>query len=664
MTANASGEQGNNDRENLIFIFHTHVVISPFKPSINMKPFLKTCLLFLFLSLSGAVLKAQEGPVASDFKIPQHPRILLFAGEEQGIQKTFSGDPEWRAIHEAILRESDRVIGLEPIKRIQIGRRLLDKSREALRRIFMLSYASRMTGEKKYFVRAEKEMLDIAAFSDWNPSHFLDVAEMTMAMAIGYDWLHDKLSPASKSAIREAIMKKGLEPSLEPRYSSWLKAEHNWNQVCNAGMTYGAMALYEDHPVFARNIINRAIGSIVLPMKDYGPDGVYPEGYGYWGYGTSFNVMFLSAIEKLFGKDFGLTGAPGFLQSGRFMEFMTGPSGKPFNYSDAGSNGGFHPAMFWIADKVGDPTILWEERRFLKNYGADRLVGDRLLPAIMLWSNGLRMDRITDPKINMWVGMGKNPVAMMRTSWTDPNALYLALKGGSVSVNHAHMDIGSFIMEADGVRWAMDFGMQEYESLESKGIQLFGRAQNAQRWSVFRLTNLVHNTLTIDNKHQIVTGTAPIIAHGADPAYMHAVTDLSEIYKGQVAKSVRGIALVNKRFVVVRDEVKTLDQETTIRWTMLTPADVKISGPDRALLTKDGKTMLLQVDAPGNLQMRTWSTDPPNSYDAPNPGTTLVGFEVKVPANTETAFTVKLIPGGKAGKGKMKIEPLDSWKKR
>ena len=659
---NATRSEDSEDFENPIFLFHPHVVISTFKPFINMKPSLKTCMLLFFMYLSGALLQAQEGPVAADFKMPQHPRILLFAGEEQGIRNALSGDPEWQVIHEAILRESDKIIGLEPIKRIQIGRRLLDKSREALRRVFMLSYASRTTGEKKYFARAEKEMLDIAAFSDWNPSHFLDVAEMTMAMAIGYDWLHDKLSAASKTAIRDAIMKKGLEPSMEPRYSSWLKAEHNWNQVCNAGMTYGAMALYEDHPVFARNIINRAIGSIVLPMKDYGPDGVYPEGYGYWGYGTSFNVMFLSAIEKLFGKDFGLTGAPGFLQSGRFMEFMTGPSGSPFNYSDAGNSGGFHPAMFWIADKVGDPSILWEERRFLKNYGVDRLVGDRLLPAIMLWRNGLKMDKITEPKINMWVGMGKNPVAMMRTSWTDPNAIYLALKGGSVSVNHAHMDIGSFIMEADGVRWAMDFGMQNYESLESKGIQLFGRAQNAQRWSVFRLTNLVHNTLAVNNQHQIVTGTAPIIAHGSAPAFMHAVTDLSEIYNGQVAKSVRGIALVNKRFVVVRDEVKTFDRETTIRWTMLTPADVKISGTDRAILTKDGKTMLLQVDAPGKMQMRTWSTDPPNSYDAPNPGTTLVGFEVKVPANTETAFTVKLIPGGKAGKAKMKIQPLDSWK--
>ncbi|MGO8055721.1 heparinase II/III domain-containing protein, partial [Rhizobium leguminosarum] len=95
----------------------------------------------------------------------------------------------------------------------------------------------------------------------------------------------------------------------------------------------------------------------------------------------------------------------------------------------------------------------------------------------------------------------------------------------------AHMDIGSFVMDADGVRWAMDFGMQEYESLESKGIQLFGRTQNAQRWTVFRLTNLVHNTLTINNQHQKVTGFAPITSTGTSPSFMNSVTDLTEIYK-------------------------------------------------------------------------------------------------------------------------------------
>ena len=52
----------------------------------------------------------------------------------------------------------------------------------------MLSYAYRTTGELKYAERAEKEMLYMAGYDNWNPEHFLDVAEMTMALSIGYDW--------------------------------------------------------------------------------------------------------------------------------------------------------------------------------------------------------------------------------------------------------------------------------------------------------------------------------------------------------------------------------------------------------------------------------------------------------------------------------------------
>lgn len=583
-------------------------------------------------------------------------------GEEAKIKSTIAKDAVWANTHKAIIDESDRLMQIAPIQRIQIGRRLLDKSREALRRLFFLSYAYRTTEEKKYLDRAEKEMLAIAGFSDWNPSHFLDVAEMTMAVAIGFDWLYNDLSEASKSLIKEAILKKGLEPSMDSKYNSWLKAEHNWNQVCNAGMTYGAMAIYEDQPKLAKEIINRAISSIVLPMHDYAPDGVYPEGYGYWGYGTSFNVMFISAIEKLFGKDFGLNQLPGFMKTAGFMENMTGATGLPFNYSDAGGGGGLHPAMFWLANKVKDPSLLWVERSYLKNRKPEALVKDRLFPAIMLWSGGISIDNISAPKETMWLGNGKNPVAMMRTSWTDPNAIYVATKGGSVSINHAHMDIGSFVMESDGVRWAMDFGMQDYESLESKGIKLFGRTQDAERWTVFRLTNLVHNTLAIDSQHQLVTGHAPIIASSRNPDFMHTIIDLSEIYKGQVAASKRGIAVVDKKQVIIRDEIETLNKETTIRWTMLTPADVRIINDHQALLTKDGKTLTLDVGKLPNLKMKTWSTDPPKSYDAPNPGTMLTGFEVTVPANTKIALNVSLIPGKNGKSNQKNIPALEDWK--
>jgi len=617
------------------------------------------CLLYLII-INGSVF-AQTDHIGNSFQPPSHPRILLFKSEEQALKKNVSASSTWSDIQMAILLESNKLITVAPIQRIQIGRRLLDKSREAIRRLFFLSYSYRITGNIKYAERGEKELLAIAGFSDWNPTHFLDVAEMTMAVAIGYDWLYDYLPPASRASIKEAILKKGLEPSLDSKYNSWLRAEHNWNQVCNAGMTYGAMAIYEDEPALAKQIINRAIDAIVLPMKDYAPDGAYPEGFGYWGYGTGFNVMFLSAVEKLFGKDFGLSGMPGFLPSARYLENMTGTTGKPFNYSDAGSNGGLNPAMFWLATKMKDPSVLWVERNYL-NRNPQSYINNRLLPAIILWSNEFDINKIVPPKSTMWTGHGKTPVALMRTSWTDTSAIYVGMKGGSVSVNHAHMDIGSFVMDADGVRCAMYFGMQEYESLESKGIQLFGRTQNAQRWTVFRLTNLVHNTLTINNQHQKVAGYAPITSSGNSPTFMNSVTDLTEIYKGQVAKAIRGIAIVDKKYVVVRDEIETLDSSTTIRWTMLTPATVKITGNNSAELTQNGKKLTLLVESTSEVAMKTWSTDPPNSYDAPNPGTALVGFEIIVPAHTTISFNVRLIPEKAVSNATKKIQPLKNWK--
>jgi hypothetical protein len=612
----------------------------------------------LFLTLS--TVTAQTDSLGANVKLPPHPRILMLKGDEDVVKKNIAADKTWSKVHQAIIDEGNNLLTVEPIKRIQIGRRLLDKSREALRRLFILSYDYRMTGQQKYLDRGEKEMLTIAAFSDWNPPHFLDVAEMTMAMSIGYDWMYNRLSQNARQTIREAIIKKGIDPSLDAKNNSWLKAEHNWNQVCNAGMSYGALAVYEDQPALSKQVINRAIQTVVLAMKDYGPDGVYPEGYGYWGYGTSFNVMLISALDKAFGSDFGLSAKPGFLKTASFLENMTGPTGKPFNYSDAGSEGGLHPAMFWFANKIKDPSVLWVEREHLMKDNSKRLVQDRLLPAIMLWGGGMSIDKITPPNYKMWVGQGKNPVALMRTSWTDTNAVYVAMKGGSVSVNHAHMDVGSFIMDANGVRWAMDFGSQDYESLESKGIQLFGRTQDAQRWTVFRLTNLVHNTLTFNGQHQRVTGHAAITSSSNKPAFMNAVTDMSEVYKGAVAKAVRGVGIVEQKYVVVRDEIETLPEETTLRWTMLTPADIKITGPNTAELTKDGKKLTLQVQEPATVTMKTWSTDPPHDYDAPNPGTTLVGFEVKLPSNAKSGISVALIPEG-AEKNAAKTQPLQKW---
>jgi len=82
-------------------------------------------------------------------KIPGHPRILLLKGQEDGIKQTIATNAVWKKVHQSILAECDKIIAKPNLERIQIGKRLLDKSRECIRRVFYLSYAWRMTHEEK-----------------------------------------------------------------------------------------------------------------------------------------------------------------------------------------------------------------------------------------------------------------------------------------------------------------------------------------------------------------------------------------------------------------------------------------------------------------------------------------------------------------------------------
>lgn len=538
------------------------------------------------------------------------------------------------------------------------GKRLHGPARECLLRVCYLSYTWRMTGEKKYFKRAEQEMLAAASFTDWNPEHFLDVAEFTLALAIGYDWLYDNLSEMSRAAIREAIIKKGLEPSLISDYTKWLSRPDNWNQVCNTGMTYGALAVWESAPDLARQIINRAIDKISLPMKSYDPDGVYNEGYGYWGYGTTFNVLFLSTMEKLFPSGFGLSGYGGFYKTAGYLSHMSGTSGLAFNYSDNISARELHPALLWFAKRLNDSSVLWDEKELIE----EGLKGHSVfLPFLMIWGAGTDLSAISGPDKKMWTGKGKTPIALMRTSWTDPNAIFVGIKGGTCMVGHSHMDIGSFVMDANGVRWAMDFGMENYNSIESAGINLWSSRQESQRWQVFMYNNYAHNTLTVNNRLQLVDGAAPLTGFSQAKNFMNATFDLTPVYRNDLAQAHRGIAIVNESYVAVVDELTNLSHESTVRWTLLTSAEVNITGTNTAELEKDGKKLIIRVLEPAIGEMKTWTTTSSKSYEAKNTGTTLTGFEVRLSPGEKKTLKVLLIPENATGKVTNNIKSLKKW---
>ncbi|WP_407483238.1 heparinase II/III family protein [Elizabethkingia meningoseptica] len=594
-----------------------------------------------------------------------HPRLFLQKNEESALINAITKNKDLKTVDQTLKTVGDSIIKLPNLTHKKIGIRLLSVSREALRRIFTLSYLYRTTKDEKYFKAAEKELLQVSSFADWNPSHFLDVAEMTLAVAIGYDWLYDKLSDSSREKIKNAIIENGLKPSLDSKQSHWLKFENNWNQVCNTGISAGAMAVYEDQPAMASQIISRAIESIKIPMKRYKPDGTYPEGYAYWNYGTTYNVIFLDLLEKLTKSDHQLSQAPGFMKTAEYFQHLIGSSGLAFNYSDGGSKPETSgAATFWFAGKLHNPSLAWNDIQYIRDPSKKSLFyADRFLPLIPIWGKDLAGTDIHKPEKLFWSGDGENPVAMMRTDWTNPNALFLGFKLGSPSVEHAHMDVGSFVFDADGVRWSMDFGAQDYESLESKNINLWTYGQNAQRWTVFRYNNFAHSTLAFNDDLQYAKGRATLLKTSDHKEFSFATSDLTDVYKDKVAKIIRGVALKNQAYGMIQDEIQTGSNPARIRWSMVTPSTVEIVSPQEVILKQGNKKLLLKVNSKSPFTLKTWGTDPKTSYDAPNPGTTIVGFEAELPANSKSTFNVQLIPGGKMKKRfEENVQPIENWK--
>lgn len=567
---------------------------------------------------------------------------------EAPLRERLATDPMAGEMLQALLARCEVFLKAPPLERIQTGRRLLDVSRLCLERLTHLAMAFRLTDDPRFLRRAEAEMLAAAAFSDWNPSHFLDTAEMTMALALGLDWLHADLAPEVRRKIVEAIVEKGLRPSLPGPDGEvrWLLGNNNWNQVCNAGMAFGALAVLEDEPELAGQIIHRSIESVEHPMREYAPDGAYPEGPNYWDYGTTFNVLLIAALDSALGTDHGLRDAPGFAKTPFYFLQMHGPSGDWFNYSDGGSQTDTSVAMFWFARWLQDDSLLFYERALLAESLRKTLADpseklDRLFPLLLLWSPPLAKSP-PPPEVLHWFGKGRTPVAIHRSSFTEAPRAYLAIKAGSPAAPHAHMDIGSFIYEADGVRWSIDPGSQSYHPLEARGLQIWERSQTSDRWRVFRHTNFAHSTLVVDGQLQNAASSSPITESNGDPAY--TIVDLSPAYAGQLAAATRRFSMTGTGEVRIDDDITPLRPGQLIRWAMNTPSEVSASDGPRLTLRAGGKTLHLEILSPAGATWRTWPTDPPQEWDAENPGTRLVGFEITATSQDPLRLSIRLFP--------------------
>ena len=575
-----------------------------------------------------------------------HPRLLLTDARLQELKDLSKTDTKLARYAADVVSAADKDIFKAPIEHILIGPRLLDKSRECLLRVYDLAFAYRWTGYEKYLAAAISNMKTVCAFADWNPSHFLDVGEMTHAVAIGYDWLYPKMDQPTRDLIRSRLVYLGLTEGKKAYAANawWWKSEFNWNQVCNSGLAIGALAVAETDPDMATTIINNALTGLPYALNSYGPDGVWSEGPGYWEYATDYTVYGLAALKSALGDDFGLTKLPGMNVTGYFPIYSTGPTGYLLNYADAGEK-----------SKLGAPdTEMWLSGIYNNNHFSDFLhfqlntISANAMDVIWYrpYANSAAqrdLDKYFDGSVQLWFSRG---------SWTDNTCLWTGIKAGYNKVNHAHLDLGNFEMDALGVRWARDLGSDDYNLPDYFG---------ALRYTYYRLESISHNVPLLNGQNQREDATSKFIKHAEAVPEPFSILDFTEAYKDFAGSVQRGLKVVdNRKALLVQDEF-TLTKSAAIAWAMTTDAAIVLTNSKEAELTLSGKKMTARILSPANA---VFSVESAQQAAPQKLNTGVSRLLAKVPATTGNVTVSVLLapqwPGSTTSTAL--VQPLSVWK--
>jgi len=560
------------------------------------------------------------------------PRLVLNAKTEKNLRNRLKTDPVVQNMYKAIQLNAEGILDEPLLEREMVGRRLLGTSREMLWRINMLGMVYRIDKEQIILNRINDELIAVCNFTDWHSLHYLDVAEMAMAVAFALDWTAGKLPSATIELAKKALIEKGIKPSWPEsgEFLSWVNGGNNWNQVCNGGMIAASIAIAEVDPELAAKTIHRALDGIPHSLAEYGLDGVYPEGSTYWSYGTSFSVLTAAMLESAFGTDFGHLDYPAFKESAVFRSLSNAPSGWYYNFADCGDkrseNGDI--TLAWFAAKTGNRTF-FERDRFLRP-AEDMGKLSRFGGAGLVWL--AQFEGTSDEIIpTAWKGEGSNPVVFFTGRKDDSHNYYFGAKGGRGMVNHGNMDGGSFIFELNDVRWVVDPGNQPYHELERTGFDLWDRCQECERWSLLTKNNFGHSTISVNDELHQVEGLVTLsnFKAGDQP---EATFDLSPSLAGQVASASRRFVKDSPTSLVIEDEIEISEETKMITWQLMTQADVEIV-KGGAILRREGKELKIENLSHPDLSISIVSLYPaPLELDRQIEG--LKRLEIRIPAWT------------------------------
>lgn len=501
-------------------------------------------------------------------------------------------------------------------------------------------------------------------FPHWQPNSGLDNGEMAAAVSYAYDWLYEAWSDEQKKAMEKALYEKALVYAMKNyggqiggNSSWWVNASNsNQNAVINGGYILCALAIMDKYPKEAGFVLEKAIRSVEKFQNSFYPDGAWLEGTTYWTYSMQYWVPAVSGIKISYGRDFGMTRAPGLKKSVEYIMHAASIN-ENNNYHDSEQNLSVYSmgSFYGLSDLYNEPSWAdWKltyDRNRTVYFGLTTLIGFPADSATVLSDINLPKDAV----------IKRDAVGSFRENWLDKNGMFLSYHGGYAYPGHGHCDTGTFVYEYDGVRFAVDLPSESYSF-------------SGNRLDTYRTRPEGHNCLVINpdlSPGHDTSAFSPIEKFETNEYGGYSVLNMTDAYKNYASSVRRGFKTDdNRNSMIIRDEIKGIKNTGKVYWFMHTSADSDIniqSDKKTAVLTKGGKSIKLEVITDAQtfeikeMAAKPLDTSPQTTGQSDNSKYKKIAVVADCTENGNLYIQVKLSPVGSDIMPAENVQ-LDEWK--
>ncbi|MEL7343924.1 MAG: DUF4962 domain-containing protein [Pseudomonadota bacterium] len=521
-----------------------------------------------------------------------HPRLWMTTDRLGEFKKAVKADADhctWSTFFEKSVQPwMDRDIMPEPAgypnhQRIaSVWRQTYIDCQELLYAIRHLAIGGKVTDDAAMVARAKEWLLSAA---NWNPGgttsrSYTDewAFRVNLALAWGYDWLHDELDEDERVLVRDALAARTLETVHHISQNAKIHIFHYDShavRAVSAVVIPSAIALLDEVDE-AEDWLNYAVEFMFTVYSPWGDaDGGWAEGPHYWMTGMAYLIDAANLLKSYTGID--LYQRPFFQNTGDFPLFTKAPDTRRATFGDDSTMGdlpavklGYNLRQFagvtgnggyqWYYDEIkrtnpGTEMAFynwgWWDFNFDElAYRTDWPIVEATPPAdddTLRWFKGIG-----------WVGV--------QYRMQDPeNHIQFVMKSSPFgAISHSHGDQGAFCLAGFGEDLAIQSG--------------YYVAFNSTMHQAWRRQTVSKNAILINGKGQYAgrdkaqalrsNGRIEVAEHRGDHIYMKAdATNAYAVLSPEVTSVTREVYFVNNAYFVIVDGIEA-SEPVEVNWLL------------------------------------------------------------------------------------------------